>query len=97
MYRNNILHIMLIPMLLPEVIIKPILIPLLRMPIRPYPPRLPRRALWVRIFERVDEEFERKAADAADARAQREAERADYDEDGDGDCWKGDGRLVGGG
>jgi hypothetical protein len=59
------------------------------MPIRPYPPRLPGRPLRVRVFERVEEEFEREAADAADARAQCEAERANYDEDGDGDCWKG--------
>lgn len=77
---------MLIPMLLPEIIINPILIPLPRMLVRSYSPPLLRRPLGVRIFERIEQKFEREAADAADARAECEAEGASYDEDGDGYC-----------
>lgn len=64
-------------MLLPEIIFQAVFIHLARSSIRAHPPRLVARAVRVAVFERVEEEFERVAADPAYACAEGKTDGAD--------------------
>jgi hypothetical protein len=86
MHGNSILDIILIPMLLPEIIIKAILIPIPGMLIRPHSPWLLPGAFWIRIFEWMEKKLDSETADAAHLSAERKAECPDYDEERDRDC-----------